>query len=209
MQTLLALPEYTAASRLSVFLSMPSREIDTSAVVEHALSSGKQLFVPHIHRPNPAHLAPVLVPVLVPAPSVMDMLSLSSIEDYRCLRPDSWGIPTIPPESIAARRNVLEDIDGPLDLIIMPGVAFDETFKRLGHGKGYYDYFLTRYRESLLSGTRMPVLVAVALEEQLLAAGDTVPVDASDWLVDIIVTGHGKYLRRESSALASQLAVAD
>lgn len=198
MQTLLALPEYTAASRLSVFLSMPSREIDTSTVVEHALSSGKQLFVPHIHRPNPA-------PVPAPATaSVMDMLSLSSIEDYRCLRPDSWGIPTIPPESIAARRNVLGDIDGPLDLIIMPGVAFDETFKRLGHGKGYYDYFLTRYRESLLSGTRMPVLVAVALEEQLLAAGDTVPVDASDWLVDIIVTGHGKCLRRES-----QLAVAD
>ena len=209
MQTLLALPEYTAASRLSVFLSMPSREIDTSTVVEHALSSGKQLFVPHIHRQNPAHPVPPSSPAAPAAsapsaPSVMDMLSLSSIEDYRCLRPDSWGIPTIPPESIAARRNVLGDIDGPLDLIIMPGVAFDETFKRLGHGKGYYDYFLTRYRESLLSGTRMPVLVAVALEEQLLAAGDTVPVDASDWLVDIIVTGHGKCLRRES-----QLAVAD
>lgn len=200
---------------------MPSREIDTSVVVEHALSSGKQLFVPHIHRQNPAHPVPPSSPAAPAAsapsaPSVMDMLSLSSIEDYRGLRRDSWGIPTIPHESIAARRNALEDVEvgseqegegqgGPLDLIIMPGVAFDETFKRLGHGKGYYDYFLMRYHESL-SGTRnkpgkMPVLVAVALKEQLLAAGGAVPVDSSDWLVDIIVTGDGKCLRRESATL--------
>jgi len=40
VKTLLSLPEYTAASRISVFLSMPQKEIDTSAIVEQSLNHG-------------------------------------------------------------------------------------------------------------------------------------------------------------------------
>jgi 5-formyltetrahydrofolate cyclo-ligase len=123
----------------------------------------------------------------------MDMLSLSSLEDYRSLQPDSWGIPTIPKESVSSRGDALKE-EGGLDLIVMPGVAFDESFKRCGHGKGYYDYYLTRYRQSRANG-RMPVLVALALKEQMLGK-DEVPTDQSDWFVDIIVTGDGRCLRR-------------
>jgi 5-formyltetrahydrofolate cyclo-ligase len=123
----------------------------------------------------------------------MDMLSLSSLEDYRSLQPDSWGIPTIPKESVSSRGDALKE-EGGLDLIVMPGVAFDESFKRCGHGKGYYDYYLTRYHQSRADG-RMPVLVALALKEQVLGK-DTVPTDRSDWFVDIIVTGDGRCLRR-------------
>ena len=121
------------------------------------------------------------------------MLSLASLEDYRSLKPDSWGIPTLPKDGLADRRDALKEAES-LDIILMPGVAFDESFNRLGHGKGYYDYFLTRYRQAKENG-KMPVLVALAFKEQMV--GDNqVPTDVSDWPVDIIVTGDGRCLRR-------------
>ncbi len=88
------------------------------------------------------------------------------------------------------------------------GVAFDRSLARLGHGKGYYDRFLTSYT-SLASarGTAKPLFgeqsqrhpdfvadlswlsfkVGLALREQVLAAGE-VPVGANDVRVDMVVT---------------------
>jgi 5-formyltetrahydrofolate cyclo-ligase len=43
IQTFLSLPEYHAASRLSVFLSMPGKEVDTSAIVEQSFQNGTHL----------------------------------------------------------------------------------------------------------------------------------------------------------------------
>ncbi|MCX8089844.1 MAG: 5-formyltetrahydrofolate cyclo-ligase [Verrucomicrobiae bacterium] len=63
-----------------------------------------------------------------------------------------------------------------VDLILVPGVAFDLRGHRLGRGKGYYD--------RLLTGARA-VKCAVAFEEQIVEA---VPVEPQDVRVDCIVT---------------------
>lgn len=51
---------------------------------------------------------------------------------------DKWQIPD-PPLTLASgdlRQDPIEALD--LDMILLPGVAFDRSGGRLGHGKGYY-----------------------------------------------------------------------
>ena len=177
---------------------------------------GKSIFVPYIHRHSagPLNNSPVITPTPPPGltplqSSQMDMLSLASLEDYTSLPRDNWGIPSIPPASVPERENCLAgnssnraigmDVQGfkGLDLVILPGVAFGMDGRRVGHGKGYYDTWLSRYRDVVGadSGARMPILVGTALTEQLFGEGE-VPVDETDWLVDIVVTGDGRVIRK-------------
>lgn len=164
-QLLFSLPEYKAARRISVYLSMARGEISTASIVHSAIQQGKKVLVPYTYKlSSPAPGQPV---------SVMDMVSLHSWEDYESLKLNSWGIPTPSEESIAVRENCLRELLGThscgeaaeeegLDLIVMPGMAFDRQRKRLGHGKGFYDFFLHRYEErrKRVNGDRkrMPLL---------------------------------------------------
>ncbi|KAJ5645818.1 5-formyltetrahydrofolate cyclo-ligase [Penicillium lividum] len=170
----LTLPEYQNAKNIAVYLSMPTGELSTGSIVRDALARGKNVYIPYIHT--------------VEKTSVMDMLPLESMTEYESLQPDKWGIPSLQPDQVAGRRNGLTE--NGLDLIVMPGMAFDREFRRLGHGKGYYDHFLTRY--SMLS-KKMPFLVALSLQEQMV---EEIPVMAHDWRVDALVVGDGQYLAR-------------
>jgi 5-formyltetrahydrofolate cyclo-ligase len=110
--------------------------------------------------------------------SIMDMLALESVEEFHSLEPDKWGIPSLKKAQITNKRNCFggqgislsraslpEDQttrNHGLDLIVMPGMAFDPGLRRLGHGKGYYDHFLTRYSQQQANDKtatqRMPFL---------------------------------------------------
>ena len=164
LKNLFSISEYVSAKRISVYLSMPAGEISTTPIVEDALRQGKKVFIPCISK--------ALSPVTGGHPaSLMDMLALHSKADFEAFARDSWGIPTPSMDSISERENCLGDIgrgkaewvgteegEGGLDLIVMPGMAFDTGLRRLGHGKGYYDFFLQRYSDSRKKGTSMPCL---------------------------------------------------
>ncbi len=172
---------------------MPTGELQTDAIVRHALGNGKQVFVPYLFR--------VLNPPPDTPKSVMDMVDLKDLPDYESLKRDSWGIPAIEPETVGEREHVLGEGSQPLDMILMPGVAFDTDsesgfIRRLGHGKGFYDYFLNRYR-----GIHGPekgkdletdlLLYALALEEQLVESGSSVPIGEHDNLLHGLFTAGG------------------
>ncbi|KAG9525143.1 nagb/rpia/CoA transferase-like protein, partial [Aureobasidium melanogenum] len=195
---LLSLPEYKSARSISIFMSMPSGEINTRDLTKHALSSGKHVFVPYIYKPKEPRQDNL------PA-SIMDMLQLADEEDYASLLPDKWGIPSIPKGTVSDRANSfggkgVSDGDSPapdaagLDVILMPCMAFDQDLNRLGHGKGYYDNFLTRYCSAQTAegqNRKKPFLVGFALAEQMLPSQYCLPIDPWDWKVDAVVLGDG------------------
>lgn len=183
---------------------MPGGEIQTDPIVRHALSSGKQVFVPYLHKSG-------LAPSDGPA-RLMDMVNLKDLADYESLRRDKWGIPSIDPVTVNERQRSVGEIDGkssedaPLDLILMPGVAFDTdptsgSIRRLGHGKGFYDYFLHRYAlratdaQKASDGHPAVLLYALALREQFLSAssGESVPVGPHDQPIDGLFLGDGDF----------------
>ncbi|KAK6517184.1 hypothetical protein TWF506_007059 [Arthrobotrys conoides] len=189
---LTSLPEYRQARRISIYLSMPSGEVDTTAMVQNALEQGKRVFIPFTHKamPTPTQGEDQ-------KPSIMDMVSLDSLEDYQGLRRNNWGIPTPTKKSLETRENCINEVragKAGLDLIVMPGVAFDGGGRRLGHGKGYYDYFLRRYSEE--AGGEVPFTVGVALKEQFLDPPANVPVGDKDWPLDAVIVGDGIVVRR-------------
>lgn len=70
-----------------------------------------------------------------------------------------------------------ERYDDKIDLIIVPGVVFDEKGSRIGFGRGYYD--------KLLSELKDPLKIGLAFEEQIV---DFLPTEEHDMPVDIIIT---------------------
>lgn len=65
-----------------------------------------------------------------------------------------------------------------IDVMLIPGIAFDERGYRLGQGGGYYDRYLPLVREDCM-------LIGVAFDEQIV---DAVPKDANDVPVDYVIT---------------------
>lgn len=66
--------------------------------------------------------------------------------------------------------------EGAVDMIVVPGLAFDRRGHRLGRGKGYYDRLLC---------TTDAVKFGVCFECQLF---DTIPVELHDVRMDAVVT---------------------
>ncbi|KAI1137000.1 5-formyltetrahydrofolate cyclo-ligase [Hypoxylon sp. FL0543] len=194
---------YVDAKRVAVYLAMPGGEIQTDPIVRHALSSGKQVFVPYLHKSG---LRPSDGPT-----RLMDMVSLRDIEDYESLQRDKWGIPSVDASTVHERKRSVGELGGSrsddisLDLILLPGVAFDvdpqsRAIRRLGHGKGFYDYFLHRYalaaspEEKKSDGRPAVLLYALALKEQFLSpsSGESVPVGPHDQPIDGLFLGDGQ-----------------
>lgn len=177
---------------------MPSAEVQTDAIVRHAIDSGKQVFVPYLHK------SPLETPD-TPA-RVMDMVRLGSIQDYESLKLDRWGIPSVDPATVHQRQRILggpdvhrSDMAG-LDFMLVPGVAFefDEAgaLRRLGHGKGFYDFFLNRYlalAASPDSGKTPISLYALALTDQLLTGSSAgqIPMGQYDRPLHGLILGDG------------------
>ncbi len=144
-------PEYQRAEILMLFLST-SYEVDTQRIAQQAWADLKRVLAPRVSWEQ-RRMLPI------------EIQSLSSD-----LREGELGIR----EPVAGRPVPVADID----LVLLPGLGFDERGNRLGRGRGFYDQFLSH-------NDFHGVSCALALEEQVL---DLVPADPTDVQVDMLVT---------------------
>lgn len=70
-----------------------------------------------------------------------------------------------------------EPYDGEIDLVVVPGVAFDNNKNRLGRGKGYYDRFLVKHQNAYRLG--------VCFKFQIV---EKVPTEPFDFPMNEVIT---------------------
>jgi 5-formyltetrahydrofolate cyclo-ligase len=87
-------------------------------------------------------------------------IKLDSMEQYDTLTLNSYGIKEFVNPSIPTPPSI--------DLVIVPGVAFDTRGGRCGHGRGYYDRWFAKGRDCVKVGIglRCQVVVQVPAGDQ-------------------------------------------
>lgn len=121
LKQLMALEEYRRAAILMVYLDFRN-EVRTGKFIRQSIEQGKKVAVP---------VTDLSSKRLVPS------LLINYPED---LAPGTWGI--LEPAPGCLRPLKPDEID----LVLVPGVAFDEKGNRLGYGGGFYDRFLPQTR---------------------------------------------------------------
>ncbi|MCE5284911.1 MAG: 5-formyltetrahydrofolate cyclo-ligase [Pelosinus sp.] len=147
-------PIFTKAQTMMVFLSMPD-EVQTVDILRNALNSGQK----------------VCIPLVGETPGEMQAAELRRLDD---LVLGKFGILTVSPDKL---KIVAPEA---IDLILVPGVAFDAAGRRLGMGAGYYDRFLLKARQAVWAG--------LSLSCQLV---ENVPCAEYDLAVQYLVIAEG------------------
>lgn len=135
-----------------VALTIPfGTEINTYPIIENLLKNNKI----------------VCSPVCIKETREMIFYKFDKVED---LVEGYYGIKT--PKEI--KKNIIRKED--IDLILVPGVGFDNNNYRIGFGGGYYDRYLKDFKGNTIS---------LALKEQII---ENVPINQYDLPVNKVIT---------------------
>jgi 5-formyltetrahydrofolate cyclo-ligase len=150
---LMTIPPFRHArqsERLMSYVSMPS-EIDTLP-----LFTGNSMIVPYCE-------ADEIIPI-----RIRTLEELEPAGTMKVLEP-----------KFAVRQDVSRQVlPEQIDVVLVPGLAFDRFGNRLGRGRGYYDRFLRRLPADVLT-------IGLALDGMLR---DQIPLDENDSPVKVVIT---------------------
>lgn len=142
--------------RVGLFLSMPT-EISTAPLIQALQNSDEYL-------------------VLVPRAEegcTMHFFVYSKSATHKISKYGIWE-PTDP-----VAKSMVPNV------MLVPGLAFDLYGGRVGHGKGYYDYYFDKYQDQIA------YKIALAYDSQIF---DRVPMDTYDKYMDGIATDERKLI---------------
>lgn len=107
---------------LFTFVSFGS-EVDTHKIISYALNDGKIVYVPKIKSKDKG----------------IEIFRINTLSD---LKPGYFNI--LEPLENCPVGNIKD-----IDLILIPGIAFDRNGGRIGYGAGFYDRFLTNINSAV------------------------------------------------------------
>lgn len=144
--------EFKEATTILFYVSYDN-EVYTHDMIKESMSNEKQVVVPITDKEN-------------------KRLILSVLERWDDLDYGAYVI-------LEPRKDKVKEVSiDSIDIIVVPGVVFDERGHRIGHGMGYYD--------RLLRNSTKALHVGLAFEFQIV---DEIPKNKHDIPVDKIVTG--------------------
>ncbi len=148
---LFTLERFIRASRIALY-SPIKNEVKTEAIFKTAKQCGKEVYFPRVQN---------------------SILEFHKVDDLGELMPGKFGIaePSFYSTNIRVKY---------LDMIIVPGVAFDLLGRRLGYGKGYYDRSLIDVENERVLG--------LAFSFQVLSR---IPAELGDKRVGMLITENG------------------
>ncbi|MCQ2772836.1 MAG: 5-formyltetrahydrofolate cyclo-ligase [Bacilli bacterium] len=117
VSSILEMEKVLSSRIISIFVSIGT-EIDTHPIIDGLLRIGKRVVIPFIYGHDD-----------------MVMKEIKSLDEL--VRVGKYEIEEAPATNAIVKP---EDID----LIIVPGLAFDDANYRLGYGGGYYDRYLKK-----------------------------------------------------------------
>ncbi|BCB95648.1 5-formyltetrahydrofolate cyclo-ligase [Dissulfurispira thermophila] len=154
-ERLLSLFEFEASDKILLYASFRS-EVETFDLLKYCITHGKITALPKVDKDH-------------------NELKIYEVKDTKDLVKGYLGIPE--PDVSEDRLLSVEH----MDLILVPGVAFDEHCNRLGYGKGFYDKLLKGVRDLGLGIG----IIALAYEEQVV---ESIPSESHDIRMDKIIT---------------------
>ena len=141
-------------SKVIMFYVSLGEEVDTSILLKTVLREGCTVTVPFVDKKNSF------------------LLSVQISNPETDLIPGSYGI-------LEPKQHLVKPFDlSRLDMVLVPGIAFDRKGHRLGRGKGYYDRFLKSLPDHIQT-------IGLAYDFQFM---ETIPVNDLDIAVQKVIT---------------------
>ncbi|MBA0688222.1 hypothetical protein Goari_006025 [Gossypium aridum] len=203
---------FKASKSLCAYVSSPALlEVGTSRIISEVLSSSakerKKLYVPRVEDRNSNMKMLMISSVKDLIEKSMNILEPALVDSDGNQREDGALLSLFAFLFLFKAANYLEvsgavmQASDPVDLFIVPGLAFDKSGSRLGRSGGwvnafqlsgcYYDLFLKNYQElTKKKRWKQPLLVALSYSVQIIEDG-VIPVTPFDIPMDAFVSPAG------------------